>query len=750
MPRMAAVHRLPRAVLVAGLTALVLGGLAGVTASGGPQPDADKLAVPMPAVGDRWSYQAVLEGDWTITELDEEIRTGVPFTFAEMEWLEPRVIRDTAGNEVAVDHLDDKAWFHLELDLDLPDTPYYTPDMYPTWFRQHYTFDFRQDSGEGVAMESLTKTRQQSNGASGMTVAGIPVEASGSTRQLDGVARDYMQAAAPCLARAPYQGGELDLDQDLTLYLNCLIGGQYGIPYDYGTYRFGGREAVAGYSTVRFDSTDGDASFWLSSAVPVPVQLRGETAGRTITLSLSSWEPGSTPLGSSPLPVQPGAAPAIAFADRQPWGPDDNGVAHPFPASAAYQAASAAPQWSDLRDWTRSHPDHAPFLVQYHEDLAGTPQKRSWLFGLTGGGEAFGFTVTDERFDALPMIPSRLSFDSNDALTSSFLLSPPAVEQVPKVLPTVASTLARWDAYQRTEGESEVGNGWAFRVSCFMDCEDADEAMVQVAAGHDAVAGYYFDSNANSPVQPLGNTTIRGSQLEVWEDGLTVGFTHWTGFADNNPRVGPLSTHPVVDSTPKEEDGEGRRVAAVAALLPTPEQGAAIGAAASLAGLLYWIWPTLKGGFAGLFSRLTGPKLLEHPARANLVQLIQAEPGIHFQDLARRSGLPNGTAVHHLNKLADAGLIAARPLGRYTCYFPGSSPDRASLAAAPVTRSDGARRILAEVAANPGVTGTEVALRLGLQGSTVAYHVKRMEQAGLLSAIRDGRTVRLRTVVAGG
>jgi predicted transcriptional regulator len=183
-----------------------------------------------------------------------------------------------------------------------------------------------------------------------------------------------------------------------------------------------------------------------------------------------------------------------------------------------------------------------------------------------------------------------------------------------------------------------------------------------------------------------------------------------------------------------------------AAFLPSPEQGAAITAASALAGLLYWLWPTIKGGAAGLFSRVTGPKLLEHPARARLVQLVQAEPGVHFQDLVRRSGLPNGTAVHHLHKLADAGLVAARPLGRYTCYFPGPSPDRASLAAAPVTRSDGARRILAELTANPGLSGTDLAVRLGLQASTVTYHVKRLQEAGLVAAARDGRVIRLRTV----
>src|SRR5205814_1837843 len=104
---------------------------------------------------------------------------------------------------------------------------------------------------------------------------------------------------------------------------------------------------------------------------------------------------------------------------------------------------------------------------------------------------------------------------------------------------------------------------------------------------------------------------------------------------------------------------------------------------------LYWIWPKAKLLAAlGLFSRLERGELLNHPARARLAQLVEANPGIHFHDLARQAGLANGSAVHHLRKLTDAGHVSLRRSGRYTCYFPGDRVEPTQAAAAPILKSD--------------------------------------------------------------
>src|SRR5205085_1546619 len=111
--------------------------------------------------------------------------------------------------------------------------------------------------------------------------------------------------------------------------------------------------------------------------------------------------------------------------------------------------------------------------------------------------------------------------------------------------------------------------------------------------------------------------------------------------------------------------------ATLSAWVPTPEQAAGVGAAAVAVGLLYYLWPLAKGGL-GLFSRLKQPEVLGHPARQQILQLVEAQPGIHFKEMARRTGMPNGSLVHHLETLRRGGQVVARPAGGYTLYFLGA------------------------------------------------------------------------------
>jgi predicted transcriptional regulator len=154
-----------------------------------------------------------------------------------------------------------------------------------------------------------------------------------------------------------------------------------------------------------------------------------------------------------------------------------------------------------------------------------------------------------------------------------------------------------------------------------------------------------------------------------------------------------------------------------------------------------------SGGVVGLFSRVQGSRLLDHPQRSRLVDLVNAEPGIHFQELQRRTAIANGTLVHHLRKLESGGHVVAHKSGRYTCYFPRAASPESRMAAG-VTKADGAKAVLSTIQANPGLTMQDVAARCGLQPSTVTYHVQRLHSAGLVSMERDGKFQRLQARAA--
>lgn len=800
-------QRLPKALLVALLTALVFGGLVGTVSAADGQADGvpAQLALPSPAVGDRWTYQAVLEGPWAVGSDDraeDGVAVGRPFPYAEFAWLEPAVVRDGAGREAAVDRLAastlrhsgtsdwwSAAWTSGGWGDWFSTTDFSDEDL---WIPAREVLLLHAGTDDGLAVEAATESYGEEQSQANATAGGVPVQA-WDVETVTGWGRTFEAPTIPCMARWNRQGTAIATAEGLWMPDTCLPDAEEGSPFAF-LWGFGGEdgedplgvrryeaaaaETVAGHRTVRFDS--GSRSVWLSPEVPVPVQWsRGGPQSATVTLT--SWSGGSGgPLGQALGRAGQSVAPPVEFAPRQVWGPDDSGVAHPYPASAAFQGALADPTWPDLRDWMDQHPGAFTFLLEYDEDAAQPPHQRQWLFALTDGGGTFAFVATQSSLAGTPLPP--VARHEEVGWTAGFLETiAPDPDTVPDLLPTVASVQRRWESYEALEGRQEAANGWAMVLQCPVGCFDWTTFVpgyggpggswpipslpglafdkvgyAEVVAGKDPIALVRaedlggFRPSSLVPGLP-GNRTYHGSQLTVDGEGATTRLIQWTGHESSGARVGPLSTQQAVPPGALGGEGDsGRGRAILAAFLPSPEQGAAITIVSGLAGLLYWLWPTLKGGAAGLFSRVTGPRLLEHPARARLHALVEAEPGIHFQDLVRKSGLANGTAVHHLQKLGESGLVAARPLGRYTCYFPGASVDRASLAAAPVTRAEGARRILAEVAANPGLSGLEVATRLGLQPSTVAYHVKRLQEAGLVAAQRDGRAVRLRATGVGG
>ncbi len=189
--------------------------------------------------------------------------------------------------------------------------------------------------------------------------------------------------------------------------------------------------------------------------------------------------------------------------------------------------------------------------------------------------------------------------------------------------------------------------------------------------------------------------------------------------------------------TPPTSPGSPAGALAIAGL---PAPATAIGAIATLAALLVLAWPWLKaGGPLALFSRVSGGRVLENPRRAALLDLVEAEPGIHLRELARRTGQAEGALRHHLARLVDAGKVRAVRGPRYLCYFPVGAVDRNVAAAAPLLKSDVARRLLERCAAEPGLSGQRLAADLGVTPGAVTYHVQRLSAAGLLQQRRLGR-----------
>ena len=155
-------------------------------------------------------------------------------------------------------------------------------------------------------------------------------------------------------------------------------------------------------------------------------------------------------------------------------------------------------------------------------------------------------------------------------------------------------------------------------------------------------------------------------------------------------------------------------------------------------------WAVLRAGLAGLplghlFSRIQGPRVLEHQTRAHLNQIVAERPGLSQQELQVAAALAWGTTLHHLRRLERNGLIVSEVQGGRHRYFPANSEASRNRAGLALVSQPTAQRIALLVSQSPGRAQDEICQVLGLRGPAASKHLARFEKNGLVTVVRDGR-----------
>lgn len=711
-----ALHRLPRAAILGLAVFLVAGaafGAANAATGAGKQGTGlpPVFVVEEPRVGDRGTYALTPLSNWV-----GEAPSSGAFTVLEFEWREAGSVVDADGARRPADLLQVRAkGYNMGLALlasggiDGPDG-YGGSDYGSTYDLSDQDPWTEREEGFWVAQAPIARvTSTSENETVGFGYgAGTPLAPGAQTRNVTTL--EYNPPAVPCPILWPWQGMALVTNQTYDAGA-CWIADSL---LAYGKLRAQAVEQVRGVQAIRF--SDGAFSVWMAPGIPYPVRLLytgpdgfgDRMAGpRQALLELTAFERGTHPRAAGPL----GTAPAWDLEPLGPWGLDDTGLDHPYPLSRAIEDARTDAWEPDVGDWLDAHPDAYAAASTFEEQLATGSHDQRWTFTLTDGDSNLGVEVhrsTPTGLEGMGLwsVSVATFHDDADYLPRAAL---------PAAMPTVQTLEARWrdlagmpaltytldadcpsDGCEVAEPGFRVGRTWASTTAPYgMGTGDwVGEAGSLVLDGQGRAQAFALVTSqaADPAVAPAGRNVADGARPL---SGLQAGTLWW----------------------------------------PSAEQATGAGLLAVAAGLAYWLWPALKAGPVALFAR----PMAEHPSRRLLTQLVEANPGIHFAELSRRSGLPNGTLVHHLRALVREEELVVRPSGGYSCYFrPGVRDPGAA-----VLKAQGARRILAEVRAVPGLSGIELAARTGLQPSTVAYHAQRLADAGLVTQVRDGRAVRL-------
>ncbi len=143
-----------------------------------------------------------------------------------------------------------------------------------------------------------------------------------------------------------------------------------------------------------------------------------------------------------------------------------------------------------------------------------------------------------------------------------------------------------------------------------------------------------------------------------------------------------------------------------------------------------------------LFTRFEKDTVLGHPKREAIYGEIIGQPGITLQDLCETTGLSRTAVTHHLRLMEQQHLIVSKRMGRSRHFFEnGGRYGREQKEAYAVLHNDRSKEIHDHIQTHPGAIQKDLCEKFEIQASVAHWHVKRLLDAKLIEAVRQGRTV---------
>jgi PKD repeat protein/DNA-binding MarR family transcriptional regulator len=134
-----------------------------------------------------------------------------------------------------------------------------------------------------------------------------------------------------------------------------------------------------------------------------------------------------------------------------------------------------------------------------------------------------------------------------------------------------------------------------------------------------------------------------------------------------------------------------------------------------------------------LYTRLNREALLDNFTRGRIYEHIRTNPGMHYRAIKDNLELSNGSLAYHLRVLEKERYIQSKTDGFCKRFYPVGMK---------ITKGDTSNiqtLILDRIYEQPFITQKELAHDLGIDISTVNYHINMMAGAGVVKAEKIGR-----------
>jgi len=141
--------------------------------------------------------------------------------------------------------------------------------------------------------------------------------------------------------------------------------------------------------------------------------------------------------------------------------------------------------------------------------------------------------------------------------------------------------------------------------------------------------------------------------------------------------------------------------------------------------------------------RLTLDEVLENENRNKIIDLILNEPGIHFNELLRRTGLAAGNLVWHLDILETYKIIGKKRISNFIAYFLYYQKNPISNLDLKLSKSNLTLEILKMIEKEPGIWNSIITQRQKVDHKTIHYHISKLIDLELVITKKEGRKKKL-------
>jgi len=137
--------------------------------------------------------------------------------------------------------------------------------------------------------------------------------------------------------------------------------------------------------------------------------------------------------------------------------------------------------------------------------------------------------------------------------------------------------------------------------------------------------------------------------------------------------------------------------------------------------------------------RLSLEDVLENENRNKIIDLILKEPGIHFNELLRKTEIAAGNLVWHLDILETYKVVGKKRIGNFIAYFPYYQKNPISNLDLKLSKSKLTLSILEMIEKEPGLWNSVITKHFKVDHKTIQYHINKLKDLNLIQFRSEGR-----------